>query len=105
IPRLRAPIIAGAANNQLAEPKHGDDLNERGILYAPDYAINAGGLINVAAEVTGYDAAKARARVLKIYETIYTIAERSRKSGTPTYRVADLLVEERLAHAGPRRSS
>ena len=99
IPRIRAAIIAGAANNQLAEPRHGDDVNARGILYAPDYAINAGGLVNVAVEVTGYDAAKARARTLKIYDTIYEIAERSRKSLTPTYRVADLLVEEKLARA------
>jgi leucine dehydrogenase len=97
IPRLRATIIAGAANNQLAEPRHGDDVNARGILYAPDYAINAGGLINVAAEVTGYDADKARARTLRIYDTIYEIAERSQKTLTPTYRVADLIVEEKLA--------
>src|SRR5262249_48934199 len=54
IPRIRAKIVAGAANNQLAEPRHGEDINARGILYAPDYAINAGGLINVASEVTGY---------------------------------------------------
>src|SRR6185503_9683553 len=80
IPRIRAAIIAGAANNQLAEPRHGDDVNARGILYAPDYAINAGGLINVAAEVTGYDADRARARTLRIYDTIYEIAERSRKT-------------------------
>src|SRR6185503_5208340 len=80
IPRIKAPIIAGAANNQLAEPHHGDDLNARGILYAPDYAINAGGLVNVAAEVVGYDAAASRARTLRIYDTIYEIAERSRKT-------------------------
>jgi leucine dehydrogenase len=100
IPRIRASIIAGAANNQLAEPRHGDDVNARGILYAPDYAINAGGLINVAMEVTGYDAERSRARTVKIYETIYEIAERSKKSLTPTYRVADLMVEERLARVG-----
>lgn len=103
IPQIRAAIIAGAANNQLAEPRHGDDVNARGILYAPDYAINAGGLVNVAMEVTGYDAAKSRARVLKIYDTIYEIAERSLKTRTPTYRVADLMVEEKLARAGSPR--
>src|SRR6185295_8007365 len=97
IPRLRAAIIAGAANNQLAEPRHGDDVNARGILYAPDYAINAGGLVNVAAEVTGYDLEKSRARTLRIYDTIYEIAERSSKTLTPTYRVADLIVEEKLS--------
>jgi leucine dehydrogenase len=104
IPRIRAAIVAGAANNQLAEPRHGEDVNARGILYAPDYAINAGGLINVAAEVAGYDADKARARTLKIYDTIYEIAERSRRTLTPTYRVADLLVEEKLARVGRGRA-
>jgi leucine dehydrogenase len=65
IPHLRAKIVAGAANNQLAEPRHGDDLHARGILYAPDYAINAGGLINVAQEVKGYDVTLAREQTLK----------------------------------------
>jgi leucine dehydrogenase len=97
IPRLRTTIVAGAANNQLAEPRHGDDLHARGILYAPDYAINAGGLVNVAQEVKGYDAKVARDKTLHIYDTIWEIAERSGKTGTPTYRVADTLVEERLA--------
>jgi len=102
IPKLKATIVAGAANNQLSEPRHGDDLHARGILYAPDYAINAGGLINVAQEVTGYDAEASRAKTLKIYDTIFDIAERSAKNHAPTYRVADLLVEERLASI-PRR--
>jgi len=97
IPRIRAVVVAGAANNQLAEPHHGDDLHSRGILYAPDYAINAGGLINVAMELQEYDKAKARAASMKVYDTIHEIAERSQASLTPTYRVADLLVEERLA--------
>ncbi|AKT36592.1 Leu/Phe/Val dehydrogenase [Chondromyces crocatus] len=97
VPRIKAGIIAGAANNQLATPSHGDDLNARGILYAPDYAINAGGLINVALEVEGYDVDKARERTHKIYDTVYEIAERSSKTLTPTYRVADLMVEEKLA--------
>src|SRR5262245_50582566 len=66
IPHLRAPIVAGAANNQLLEPRHGDDLHARGILYAPDYAINAGGLVNVAQEVKGYDAKAARDKTLEI---------------------------------------
>jgi leucine dehydrogenase len=99
IPRLKARIVAGAANNQLAEPRHGDDLHARGILYAPDYAINAGGLVNVAQEVLGYDEAKARAGTMRIYDTIKEIIERSDKTQTPTYRVADTMVEERLAAA------
>ena len=99
VPHLRAPIVAGAANNQLAEPRHGNDLHERGILYAPDYAINAGGLVNVAQEVLGYDAKAARERTLKIYDTIYEICDRSRKLDAPTYKVADIMVEEKLAAA------
>ncbi|MDB4993756.1 MAG: Leucine dehydrogenase [Myxococcaceae bacterium] len=96
IPRMKATIVAGAANNQLAEPRHGDDLHARGILYAPDYAINAGGLVNVAQEVRGYDAKVSREKTLKIYDTIMDIAQRSAKLNAPTYRVADILVEEKL---------
>lgn len=97
IPRLKTKIVAGAANNQLAEPRHGDDLHQRGILYAPDYAINAGGLVNVAQEVLGYDANKSRAKTMEIFDTIYEIADRSKKTLTPTYRIADMMVEEKLA--------
>src|SRR4029078_5125337 len=92
-----AHSVAGAPNNQLAQPRHGDDLHARGILYAPDYAINAGGLVNVAQEVLGYDAGKAREKTLEIYNTIYEIADRSTKTGAPAYRIADMLVEEKLA--------
>ncbi|HEU0030706.1 MAG TPA: Glu/Leu/Phe/Val dehydrogenase dimerization domain-containing protein [Kofleriaceae bacterium] len=97
VPFLKARIVAGAANNQLAEPRHGDDLHARGILYAPDYAINAGGLVNVAQEVKGYDAAAARDKTMKIYDTIYDICDRSKKLAAPTYKVADIMVEEKLA--------
>jgi leucine dehydrogenase len=101
IPQLKARIVAGAANNQLAEPRHGDDLHARAILYAPDYAINAGGLVNVAQEVKGYDAKLARDRTLKIYDTIWEICERGKKLSAPTYKVADILVEEKLAAVKP----
>jgi len=97
IPHLKARIVAGAANNQLAEPRHGDDLYARGILYAPDYAINAGGLVNVAQEVKGYDPKLAREKTLKIYDTIWDICERSKRLAAPTYKVADIMVEEKLA--------
>ncbi len=96
IPHLKASIVAGAANNQLLEPRHGDDLHARGILYAPDYAINAGGLVNVAQEAKGYDAKAARDKTLKIYDTMYDIFERSKRLNAPTYKVADLMAEERL---------
>ena len=71
----------------------------RGILYAPDYAINAWGLVNVAQEVVGYDADKSREKTLKIYDTIFDIAERSKRLSAPTYKVADIMVEEKLALA------
>jgi leucine dehydrogenase len=102
IPRIKARVVAGAANNQLAEPRHGDDLHARGIVYAPDYAINAGGLINVAQEVAGYDERKSRDKTMKIRDTIMEIVQRSEKLKAPTYKVADMLVEERLATAGAR---
>jgi leucine dehydrogenase len=105
IPQLKVKAIAGAANNQLAEPRHAEMLVARGIFYAPDYAINAGGLYNVAAEhelsrtKAPYEPEKVRERVSKIFETIYEIGERAKKSGETTARVADRIVEERLAKA------
>ena len=72
-------------------------LHERGIVYAPDYAINAGGLINVAQEVVGYDAEVSRQKTLRIYDTMYEIFERAKRLNAPTYKVADILVEEKLA--------
>ena len=97
VPELRCRIVAGAANNQLASPRNGQMLQQRGILYAPDYAINAGGLINVAQEVAGYDAEKARTRTLEIYDTITEICERSKQLDLPPQEVADAMVEELLA--------
>ncbi len=97
IPRLRVGIVAGAANNQLAEPRHGDALRARGIAYAPDYAINAGGLINVALEVKGYDPHEARKRTLKIYDTIAEVLRRADAEGQTPESVADRMVAERLA--------
>ncbi len=106
LPQLRAKIVAGAANNQLAEPRHGEALFARGIVYAPDYAINAGGLVNVAAEHAGhasgrpFDGKAAREKVLAIHDTILEIVERSKATGVPAHRVADQIVEERLAKLG-----
>jgi leucine dehydrogenase len=100
---LRCAIVAGAANNQLASDHNGEALHARGILYAPDYAINAGGLINVAQEVIGYDAERARQRTLRIYDTLAEICQRSVAEGKPTHRVADAMVHEILAAAPPSR--
>ena len=99
LPRIKAPIIAGAENNQLLEPRHGDELHKKGVLYAPDYAINAGGLINVAQEVLGYDAAVSREKTMKIFDTILDICERSKTSNVPTYLVSDNLALEKLRAA------
>lgn len=94
MPQLKVQIVAGAANNQLAEDRHGEELRERGILYAPDYALNAGGLINVASEAEGYDRDKSHALTTEIYDTMMNIFERSRAEELPTSEVADRIVEE-----------
>ena len=99
IPRLNCKIVAGAANNQLAVPHNGDDLYQRGIVYAPDYAINAGGLINVAAEVTGYDEKSVTQRVEGIYDIIWEIAQRAKQAMQPTHRIADTIAQEKLAQS------
>ena len=96
IPLLKAKVVAGAANNQLAESQHGEALARRGITYVPDYAINAGGLINVAQEVAGYDRAKALERAGRIYDTIDALLDRAKATGRRPEEVADHMVEEKL---------
>ncbi|MCI0571720.1 MAG: NAD(P)-binding domain-containing protein [Myxococcaceae bacterium] len=93
---LRVRVVAGAANNQLLEPRHGAALARAGITYVPDYAINAGGLINVAQELTGYDPEKAYARASRIHDTIEELLTRARKTGERPEQVADHMVEEKL---------
>jgi leucine dehydrogenase len=97
LPMLKVKAVVGAANNQLLTPRHGELLAERGILYVPDYAANAGGLINVAQEVLGYDRAKAYARAEKIFDTIEQVLTRAKASGLRPEQVADRIVEERIA--------
>lgn len=96
IPKLTCSIVAGASNNQLAEDHHGQQLLERGILYAPDYAINAGGLINVAQEYKGYNASAARDACTLIYDTMMNIYTRAASENAPTAAVADRIVEEMI---------
>ncbi len=96
IPRLACEVVAGASNNQLAEARHGVLLKDRNILYAPDYALNAGGLINVAQEYAGYDETKVREKVGLIYNTMMRIFERGMSENLPMDVVADRIVEERL---------
>lgn len=96
IPRLRVEIIAGAANNQLAEERHGDELHRLGILYAPDYVINAGGLINVYGELNGWSPERAKAKASEIYQTLGQLFELANEHGIPTHTAADRLAERRL---------
>jgi leucine dehydrogenase len=100
IPQLRVEIVAGAANNVLAEPRHGDILHERGILYAPDYVINAGGLINVYGELKGWGAEQAMRKAGEIYATLLSLFELAGEEGIPTYRAADRIAERRIAEVG-----
>ena len=91
---LRVAIVAGAANNQLATPMDGERIHARGILYAPDYVINAGGIINVAAEYLGDgDAEAVLTRITKIEGRLADIFVESDRSGTPTDQVADRMAQ------------
>ncbi|HEX2167073.1 MAG TPA: Glu/Leu/Phe/Val dehydrogenase dimerization domain-containing protein [Longimicrobiales bacterium] len=93
-------IIAGAANNQLAQERHGDQLHKRGILYAPDYVINAGGLINVYGELNDWTAEQARRKAGEIYDTLGQIFELAKNDGLPTYEAADRVAERRIEQVG-----
>lgn len=96
IPQLKASIVAGAANNQLAEPRHGVELMKRGILYAPDYVINAGGIIDVYHERIGFDRAALIKHIEGIEDNLMEIFERARKEERPAGEVADAIAEERF---------
>ena len=100
IPKLRVEIVAGAANNQLLEPRHGDMLEERDILYAPDYVANAGGVINVYSELANWDSKRSFRKADEIYDTILGVYEIAKADGVPTYQAADRLAERRLKAVG-----
>ncbi len=93
---LKATIIAGSANNQLHEPRHGEILKQRGVLYAPDYVINAGGVIDISHEGRNYDKDEAFAHVAGIHDTLLDIFRRADATGVPTSEAADRLAEERF---------
>lgn len=105
IDRLKCPIIAGAANNQLESIDIADELRKREILYAPDYAINAGGLMNVSIELDGYDETRARRMVSKVYDNLMTIFNISRNDNIPTARAADLLADRRIQAIGKMKQT
>ena len=99
VPRLQCPIIAGAANNQLADDRIADLLAARGVLWAPDFVVNAGGLINISVELEGYDAAAARRRVRGIADTLRKIFADAEGSGATPLTAAMELARRRLAAA------
>jgi leucine dehydrogenase len=97
LPRLKVQVIAGGANNQLAENRHGDLLGERGILYAPDYVINGGGVINVYGELHRWPVERAKKKAGEIYDTLLRIFQIAEQERIPSYRAADRLAEQRIA--------
>ena len=107
IPRLRCTVVAGAANNQLLdERRHGEMLRERGITYAPDYVVNAGGVLNISCELRpgGYDPELAEQRVHEIPRTLARVFARAREQGMTTHAAAQELAEAALI-AGPAAAS
>ncbi|HMB55863.1 MAG TPA: Glu/Leu/Phe/Val dehydrogenase dimerization domain-containing protein [Arenimonas sp.] len=103
LPRLKCQVICGAANNQLATDEIGDEVMRKGILYAPDYAVNAGGLMNVSLEIDGYNRERAMRMLRTIYFNLGRIFEISKRDNIPTYKAADRMAEERIATIGKLR--
>jgi valine dehydrogenase (NAD+) len=100
---LQAQVVCGAANNQLAHPGIEKQLEERGILYAPDYVVNSGGLIQVADEIEGYSEPRARAKATGIFDTTRRIFQLAADEGVPPAVAADRLAERRMAEIGRLR--
>jgi leucine dehydrogenase len=100
IPRLKCKIVAGPANNQLANDEAGNELENRGILYAPDYAVNAGGLMNVSIEFEGWNHERALRMTRTIYYNVSQIFRIAERDGIPTWQAADRMAEERIATLG-----
>lgn len=97
ISRLKCKVICGAANNQLAdEKKHGELVMSKGILYAPDFVVNAGGIINVYYELEGYNRERALAHAEKIYDTTWNIIQTAKTQNIPTYAAANKIAEQRI---------
>jgi leucine dehydrogenase len=98
IPQLKVRIVAGSANNQLLEERHGAVLRERSILYAPDYVANAGGVLNGCIELLGWKPEETLRKIGEIYDTVLRIFESAEAQGVPTNKAADRLAEERLSY-------
>lgn len=99
IPEIQAPLVVGAANNQLAAASDGELMQSRGILYGPDYVANAGGIINVAGEYLGHDPDEVRRRVRLIPGRLADVLDRARASGRSPAHIADLMARERIDSA------
>ncbi|MCB0420099.1 MAG: Glu/Leu/Phe/Val dehydrogenase [Bdellovibrionales bacterium] len=104
IDQLNCKAVAGGANNVLSEEKHGRALMELGILYAPDYVINAGGLMNVFVELEGYTEQRAVEKTNKVYDNLMTVFDIAESKGVPTFEAANLLAEQRIAEIAHLRS-
>jgi valine dehydrogenase (NAD+) len=104
VPVLRAKVVAGGANNQLAHPGIEKLLVERGILYAPDYVVNSGGVIQVADEINGFNFDRAKARAEKIFDTTRQILQLAAAEDVPPSVAADRLAERRMAEVGRLRT-
>ncbi len=102
LPRLKCKIVAGSANNQLLDTRHGEALNEMGITYAVDYVINAGGLINVAHELSGYNKEKALAQAAQIYDTVKKMLALAASEKISEVRAARMMAQERLGAVAAR---
>lgn len=100
IPELKVKIVAGAANNQLLEDRHGEMLRARHILYAPDYVANVGGVFNGCTELLGWETERASRKVDEIYDTILRVLESAHAQGIPTNQAADRLAEDHLRDKG-----
>ncbi|HEU4335794.1 MAG TPA: valine dehydrogenase, partial [Nocardioides sp.] len=100
---LRAAIICGAANNQLAHPGIEKQIEERGVLYAPDYCVNSGGVIQVADELEGFSFERAQQRATGIFETTRKVFELAKADGVTTAEAADRLAERRMREVGRLR--
>ncbi len=100
IPLLKVEIVAGAANNVLLEERHGDELDKRHIMYAPDYVANAGGVINVYGELAGWTSARSFRKADEIYDTILKVFAIAKTEKIPTYLAADRLAEQRIRSVG-----
>ena len=103
VPVLTAKVVCGAANTQLEHPGVEKDLADRGILYAPDYVVNAGGVIQVADELHGFDFERCKAKAAKIFDTTLAIFARAKEDGIPPAAAADRIAEQRMHEAAGAR--